>query len=169
MIGTNGTRIIREAIEAGYRHIDTAVLYGNEKEVGLAIKQAIAAKIVKREHLFVVTKLPHTAHSYNRSISTVAQSLKNLDLKYIDLVLIHSPISFKDGHDLWPIDSKGNFITSNIDYLETWKGLEKTVKNKWVRSIGLSNFNSQQVLRVINNSVIKPTVNQVRKSLIFSY
>lgn len=164
--GNDAYLATKYAIEAGYRHIDTAQLYGNEKEIGRAIKEMIDGGKIKREDLFVVTKVAHTFHRYDRAILAVERSLHNLGLKYIDLVLIHYPVGFQEGENLWPVDSKGHIITSDIDYLETWRGLEETVNRKWVKSIGVSNFNSKQVLRIINNSKIKPTVNQVVNAML---
>ena len=101
-------------------------------EIGRAIKEMIDGGKIKREDLFVVTKVAHTFHRYDRAILAVERSLHNLSLKYIDLVLIHFPVGFQEGEDLWPVDSKGHIITSDIDYLETWRGLEETVNRKWV-------------------------------------
>lgn len=162
--GTDAYRSVKTAIETGYRHIDTALAYENEKEVGRAIHDMIQSKKVKRDELFVVTKVWNTFHSKANAIKSVNISLTNLGLKYIDLVLIHWPFGFKEGDDLRPHDNHNNIIFSDIDYLETWQGLEQVHNQGFVRSIGVSNFNSKQLERVIKNSKVKPVINQVIES-----
>ena len=159
--GNNAYQAVKSAIEIGYRHIDTALFYRNEKKIGKAIRDMIRNGIVKREELFVVTKIWNTFHSRQSALKGVNISLTNLGLDYIDLVLIHFPFGYKEGEDLWPLDENDNTIFSDVDYLETWSALEQVKQNGLVKSIGVSNFNSSQLERVINNGTIRPVVNQV--------
>ena len=152
---------VKLAIEKGYRHIDTAFIYGNEKEVGKAINDLIHEGKIKREDVFVVTKVWNSFHERQSVVKSVNISLTNLGLKYIDLMLIHWPMGFKDGMDPFPKDKNGTIIFSDVDYLETWAGLEEAKHMGLVKSIGISNFNSKQVERIIKNSKTPPAVNQV--------
>ncbi|XP_068623938.1 aldo-keto reductase AKR2E4-like isoform X2 [Battus philenor] len=138
------------AIEAGYRHIDTAELYGNEVEVGQGIADAIKNGLVMREELFVTTKLWNNHHNRDIVIPALQDSLKRLGLDYVDLYLIHTPIAQK---------SDGQY--EDIDYLETWRGMEAAQKLGLTKSIGVSNFNSEQLGRILSNCEIKPVVNEI--------
>ncbi|EFX86053.1 hypothetical protein DAPPUDRAFT_208580 [Daphnia pulex] len=150
-----------EAITAGYRHIDCAFAYGNEEEVGAGIKQKIDDGTVTRNDLFITSKVWNTFHSFNKVEVAIRQSLKNLGLDYLDLYLIHWPMGYQENTVLFPKDDEGKFIFSDVDYLETWKGLEHCAKLGLTKSIGMSNFNSLQLKRILDNTTIKPVVNQV--------
>jgi len=155
-------RAVREAIDAGYHHLDCAFGYGNENEVGNAIQAKIAEGAVKREDLFVTSKLWNTYHDPKHVRLCVELSLKNLKLNYLDLYLIHWPHSFKySGDENFPKNPDGSIIYDYVDYLDTWAALEVLVDEGLIRSIGVSNFNSEQIDRVYNNSRIKPAMNQV--------
>ncbi|KAG4078775.1 hypothetical protein HA402_015365 [Bradysia odoriphaga] len=155
-------RAVRDAIDAGYRHLDCAFGYGNENEVGNAIQAKIAEGVVRREDLFITSKLWNTYHEPQHVRLCVEQSLKNLKVDYLDLYLIHWPHSFKySGADNFPKNADGSMIYDYTDYLDTWGALEVLVDEGLIRSIGISNFNSEQLDRVYNNSRIKPVMNQV--------
>jgi len=154
-------QMVKDAIDVGYRHIDTAFVYGNEIEVGQAINEKITAGVLKREDIFITTKVWNTYHSRGRATEAIRLALKKLNVTYIDLMLIHWPMGYSESTDDFPKDSSGNAVASNVDYLDTWKALEDSVNDKLVRSIGLSNFNHLQIDRVLENSKIKPTVLQV--------
>ncbi|RWS22229.1 aldose reductase-like protein [Leptotrombidium deliense] len=141
--------------QAGYRHIDCALIYGNEKEVGKAINDVIDEGIVTRDELFVTSKLWHTFHSRQRVLEGCRKSLSDLGLSYLDLFLIHAPFACREDEDLWTTEE------SDIDYLETWRGMEDCVELGLCKSIGLSNFNWDQTLRVLNECKVKPVTNQV--------
>ncbi|XP_047999268.1 aldo-keto reductase AKR2E4-like isoform X2 [Leguminivora glycinivorella] len=138
------------AIEEGYRHIDTAAIYQDEPQVGQGIADAIGKGLVKREELFVTTKLWNDRHAQGQVVPALRESLQRLGLDYIDLFLIHFPIA---------LNADGS--PSNIDYVETWKGMEEAKKLGLAKSIGVSNFNSTQLDRLFANSQIKPAVNQI--------
>jgi len=155
-------RAIRGAIDNGYRHIDCAYAYENEEEVGKAINDAIKEGKVKREDLYVVSKLWLTFFRRDRVQVCVKKILAKLNTPYLDLCLMHWPMSFKGVDDtLVPVGPDGNVENGNIDYLEAWQGLEDCVRAGLVKSIGISNFNSQQIDRLVNAATIKPVTNQV--------
>ncbi|XP_014232554.1 1,5-anhydro-D-fructose reductase-like [Trichogramma pretiosum] len=156
---------VKCAIQVGYRHIDTAFFYENEKEIGQAIKEKINDGTVKREDLFITTKLWCNSHKESEVVPACKQSLQNLGLDYIDLYLIHWPFAFKSGTELTPRNAEGKIEFEETDYLETWKGMESCKQQGLVRSIGVSNFNSEQLERLVASAQIKPVNNQVEVTL----
>lgn len=155
-------RAVRAAIDNGYRHIDCAYAYENEEEVGQAINDSINENKVKREDLYIVSKLWLTFFKRDRVSICVNKILTKLNIPYIDLILIHWPMSFGQVDDtLVPVDANGVVVNGNVDYLEAWQGLEDCVRNGLIRSIGVSNFNSVQIDRLLSNCTIKPVTNQV--------
>lgn len=156
---------VKEAINLGYRHIDTAYFYQNEKEIGEAIQAKIKDGTVKREDLFITTKLWNNFHKQESVVPICKKSLENLGLSYIDLYLVHWPFAFKEGDDLLPRDENGTLLLSDTDYLETWKGMEECVQLGLTRSIGISNFNQEQITRLLNAAKILPVNNQVEVSI----
>ncbi|KAJ8921935.1 hypothetical protein NQ315_008569 [Exocentrus adspersus] len=156
---------VKHAISIGYRHIDCAWIYGNEKEVGRAIKEKIEDKTVTREELFIVTKLWNLFHSRNQVVPACKESLSNLGLDYIDLYLVHWPVA-QTISEIKTIDlsliKDANFV--DVDYVETWEGMEDCVRLGLAKSIGLSNFNTKQVRRVLDHAKIKPVMNQIEVS-----
>ncbi|XP_058796886.1 uncharacterized protein LOC131667472 [Phymastichus coffea] len=156
---------VKYAIEIGYRHIDTASFYNNEKEVGDAIREKIKDGTVKRKDIFVTTKLWSNAHKEDMVVPACKKSLQNLGLDYVDLYLIHWPFAFKEGDELMPKDASGKLILSDTDYLETWKGMEACKLENLTKSIGISNFNSEQITRLLAEAKIKPVNNQIELSI----
>jgi len=155
------TQAVKDAIDIGYRHIDCAHIYGNEKEVGAAIKAKIAEGVVKREDLFITSKLWNTFHSPNLVEPAIKQTLADFGLEYIDLYLIHWPHGFKEGGDLFPKNPDDTPALSDVDYLDTWKAMEDVLSKGLTKNIGVSNFNSEQITRLLENSKVKPVTNQV--------
>lgn len=164
-LGNEGVEIVKHAIDVGYRHLDTAFGYGNEVDVGRAIKEKIADGTVIRPELYVVTKLANTHHHPDDVERALKNSLINLGLDYVDLYLMHTPMGWKfmgdEPENGTPKDTDGNLIFSDVDYVDTWKAMEKLVGQGLARSIGVSNFNSHQLTRVLNTCTIKPATNQV--------
>ncbi|PNF24354.1 1,5-anhydro-D-fructose reductase, partial [Cryptotermes secundus] len=154
-------QVVKDAIDVGYRHIDGAMVYENEKEVGAAINAKIAEGVIKREDIFVTSKLWNTYHKPELVQQGLRKTLADLGLKYLDLYLMHWPFAFKEGEVLMPKDENGQLIPSDVDYVDTWKEMEECVKSGLTKSIGLSNFNSEQIQRVLDIATIKPVVNQV--------
>ncbi|KXS20205.1 oxidoreductase [Gonapodya prolifera JEL478] len=131
------TQAVREALEAGYRHIDTASCYGNETQVGAAL----AASGIPRDQVFVTTKCWTSEMGRTRAISACERSLKKLELSYVDLYLVHAPL--KNAR------------------VETWAGLEELQKRGKVRSIGVSNYSAAHLEELARVSDVKPAVNQI--------
>lgn len=152
---------VMDAIDAGYRHIDTAYVYQNEKEVGEGIKQKIKQKTVKREDLYITTKLWNTDHREDLVYPALKRSLENLQLHYVDLYLIHWPMGYKEGDELFPVDENNKTLYSETDFIDTWRAMEDLVRRKLVGSIGVSNFSSSQITEVLKIAKIKPVTNQV--------
>jgi len=153
---------VKHAIAAGYRHIDCALIYQNEDEVGEAIKAKIEDGTVTRQQLFITTKCWNNYHSAAGARKCLLASLKSLGLDYVDLYLIHWPMAYQEGGELVPTNPKdGKIISSDIDYLETWGAFEDFYKEGLVKSIGLSNFNSEQITRILEKCKVKPMMNQV--------
>lgn len=139
---------VRAALEAGYRHIDTAAIYGNEASVGRAIKDSG----VPREELFVTTKLWNNNHTYDDAKAALEESLSKLELDYVDLYLIH-----------WPNPKS---VRENIGWevrnREVWRAMEDMYDAGKIRAIGVSNFLPHHLESLLATARIKPTVNQVR-------
>ncbi|KAJ5831899.1 hypothetical protein N7474_000210 [Penicillium riverlandense] len=145
------------ALQAGYRHIDTARCYGTEPSVGKAIKQSG----VPRSEIFVTSKLWNNKHHPDDVGPALQQTLDDLDLEYLDLFLMHWPVAFKRGDDLFPSDKDGNLITEDIDYVQTYKAMEALVKSGKTKAIGISNFSKKEVERILENASIVPAVHQM--------
>jgi diketogulonate reductase-like aldo/keto reductase len=137
---------VSNAIACGYRHIDTASAYFNEAGVGKGIKKSG----IKREELFITSKLPNAQHGYENTLASFHESLKLLDLDYLDLYLIH-----------WPVveEQKDRY---EEDILDTWRAFEKLYEEGKIRAIGVSNFMIEHLEILIKNAKIKPMVNQVQ-------
>lgn len=151
---------VKDAIDVGYRHFDCAHFYLNEAEIGEAIQESIDAGKVKREDLFITSKLWNTYHRPGAVEPALRVTLKNLGLDYLDLYLVHWPVALKEGDDLWPVEN-GKVVNATDDYLETWKAMEEVHKNGLTKSIGISNFNKEQIERLLQISTVVPVVNQV--------
>lgn len=145
MTGEDAVGAIRSALEAGYRLLDTAVNYGNEAEVG----QAVRTSGLPREDIQVTTKVPGRSHARDLSVRSVEDSLRETGLDYLDLVLIH-----------WPNPS--------VDlYVEAWEGLIEARERGLTRSIGVSNFAAHHLRRIIDATGVVPAVNQLEVHPLF--
>ena len=139
---------VKDAAGIGYRHIDTAQAYGNESGVGEGIK----ACSVKREEMFVTTKLAAEIKSYKEAVASIDRSLKTLGLEYIDLMIIHSPKPWAKFLEKEPY-FEGN--------REAWRALEEAYKAGKLRSIGVSNFQKADLDNILDSCTVNPMVNQI--------
>jgi 2,5-diketo-D-gluconate reductase A len=127
------------ALEVGYRHIDTAEMYGNERQVG----EAVRASGIDRDEVFVTSKLSNAYHAYDDALKAFDESLDELGFDYLDLFLVH-----------WPLPTLGDFV-------ETWKAMEKIYESGRVRAIGVSNFQPHHLTRLFGDTDVVPVVNQI--------
>jgi len=150
---------LRFSLENGYRHIDCAKIYLNEKEVGQVFNDYIG-KSIAREDLFIIGKLWGTDHHPDHVEAACRRSLADLNIEYFDSYLIHWPSAFpKHGEEMWPKDAQGHFLLAEeIHFVDTWKAMEKLVMKGLCKSIGLSNFNSKQIQELLDKCFIKPTI-----------
>lgn len=133
------TDVVLTALDTGYRHIDTAKIYGNEEGVGEALRRTD----VPREDIFVTTKVWNSDHGFDQTLRAFDESMGRLGLETLDLYLIH-----------WPVPVKDVFV-------ETWKALVRLRENGRVRSIGVSNFHAPYIDRIVGETGVVPSVNQV--------
>jgi diketogulonate reductase-like aldo/keto reductase len=137
---------VLSALQAGYRHIDTAQGYGNEESVGAAIKKSG----IDRKEIFITSKLNNSEHGYQKTLDAFEETMKKLDMDYIDLFLIHwpNPIAFRNH---WQEANAG-----------TWKAFEELYNAGRIRSIGISNFHPHHIEELMKTATIAPMVNQIR-------
>jgi diketogulonate reductase-like aldo/keto reductase len=144
--GSVAVSSVKAAIQAGYRHIDTAAIYGNEESVGKGIKESG----VSRKELFITTKLWNTEHGYETTLKAFDLSLQKLGIDYLDLYLIHWPN---------PIKFRSNWQEANAG---AWKAFEELYKAGKIRAIGVSNFHGRHLDALLKTAVVAPMVNQIR-------
>ncbi|MCJ1271375.1 hypothetical protein MMC22_011275 [Lobaria immixta] len=148
---------VTEALKAGYKHIDTARVYGTEPAVGRAIKKSG----IPRSQIFITTKLWNNSHNPEDVEPALDASLKDLDVEYVDLYLIHWPSPFKSGDSLFPKDSNGKNLKGDADYVDTYKALEKVFKSGKARAIGISNFSRKELERLLKETTVVPAAHQL--------
>ncbi|KRL09625.1 oxidoreductase [Schleiferilactobacillus perolens DSM 12744] len=148
--GQEAYNAVTEALKIGYRHIDTAYAYRNEADVGRAIRDSG----IKREDIFVTTKLPAEIKEYDAALDTFNESMANLDIGYVDLYLIHAP---------WPWGQRGTDHTKGN--IAVWSAFEEIYRTGRARTIGISNFAVKDMQAILDHAQVAPMVNQIHWSV----
>ena len=148
------------AIELGYRHFDCAAIYGNEAEIGAALRLAIDSGLVNRNELFITSKLWNDSHLEGQVESALAESLQDLQLDYLDLYLIHWPVAVKEGVGI-PQSADDYLSPEEAPLIETWSAMEACVDKGLLRNIGVSNFSASKLCELLDQGRLQPAVNQI--------
>lgn len=151
---------VKEAIRIGYRHIDCAAIYGNEAEIGVAVEQAIESGLVRRDELWITSKLWNNAHARAQVVPALQQTLNDLRLDYLDLYLVHWPVAIRPDV-VFPTGPEDFLSLEEVSLGETWEGMEECVEKGLARHIGVSNFRIGHLEEVIRSASVQPEMNQV--------
>ncbi len=153
---------VKAAVKVGFRHLDAAERYRNEAEVGAALKELFADGTVRREELFVTTKLWNNNHRPERVKPALQASLDRLGLDTVDLYLVHTPFAFQPGDDQDPRDAHGAVVyDTGVTLAETWTAMESLVDEGLTGAIGLSDIDVEGARRIVDSARIKPAVVEV--------
>ncbi|HWY80740.1 MAG TPA: aldo/keto reductase [Roseiarcus sp.] len=152
----------KAALEAGFRHFDCAERYRNEEGIGEAMQEAFKAGTIRREEVFVTTKLWNTNHRPERVKPAFDGSRRRLQIDTVDCYIIHTPFAFQPGDEQDPRDERGQVIyDSEVTLVDTWRALERLVDEGQCKSIGLSDVNLEKLREIVAAARIKPAVVQV--------
>ena len=151
---------VKVALEAGYRHIDCAPIYGNEPEVGRGLTESFEAGVASREDVWITSKLWNNAHAPEDVRPALRQTLSDLQIDTIDLFLIHWPVALKKGTQL--PQSPSDFVSlDEVPITETWAAMEELVDDGLTRHIGVSNFNIPKLQTLLDTADHPPEMNQI--------
>lgn len=151
---------VREAIRAGYRHIDCAPIYGNEEEIGRALAECFEDGLASREELWITSKLWNDRHASGEVIPALEETLSDLGLEYLDLYLIHWPVAIRTGLT-FPESGVDMVSLEELPLEETWERMEAALAAGLCRHIGVSNFSAAKLARLLGVGRVAPEVDQV--------
>ena len=151
---------VRTALNNGYRHVDCAATYGNEAEIGNAFNSVFSEAKIKREDVWITSKLWNDSHQKEHVISALKKTLQDLQVSYLDLYLIHWPVAFKHGVS-FPSDDEDYLSLEEVPIIETWNELIKAREQGLVKHIGVSNFSEKKLNDLMSRTTENPELNQV--------
>jgi alcohol dehydrogenase (NADP+) len=151
---------VKAAIRCGYRHIDCARIYGNEAEIGKALTESFEAGVVTREEMWITSKLWNDSHAPRDVQPGLEATLKDLQLDYLDLFLMHWPVALKKGAS-FPLDAGKMISLDKLPVSDTWQAMETLVEKGLCRHIGVSNFSQAKLQSLVEKAQLKPELNQV--------
>jgi len=159
---------VLEALKAGYRHLDLAKVYGNQKEIAEALKKAFGGEVpnLKREDVFITSKLWNSQHRPKDVPGALDDCLAELGLEYLDLYLVHFPVAFDERGDvhnnLFPLEGEDVKMLDDISIVDTWKAMTQLPKEK-ARAVGVSNHTKEHLQALIDGTGVTPAANQIER------
>lgn len=152
--------ILRRAIELGYRHFDCASQFGNQREIGMVLNEYIHTKGYGRNNFFITSKLWNTNHRKEFVKQELERTIKDLQVHHLNLFLMHFPVSFEHTAEAIPKDQSGRVKLDNVSLEETWRAMERCMKDGMTRALGVANFTLDQLQQLYSFAEIKPAVAQ---------
>jgi len=154
-------RAVKAALETGYRHLDCAAIYGNEPEIGDALKEIFSAGEINRNEVWITSKLWNNAHRHKDVIPALKQTLSDLKLDYLDLYLMHWPVAFQSGLEGFPEKDEDFLSLEEVPLTETWSAMLEAKEQGLIRHAGVSNFSEKKLRNLISGSDSAPEMNQI--------